>query len=317
MAHAALDRRDEVRGAGLTPSQKESWDRDGYLVLPQFFGAEIVDPINVLIDQLADPKKRPPGLAERVVVDTLTDGATKKRMRLADAPAEAFRSPVKFNDLFLECEIVRACNMHPRLVPILDGLLDGAPAACNSLNFIQGSEQTAHVDSWFMPPPVPEKMVVTSVCLEDVRADAGPLFYYPGSQKIPPYRFSNGGIRAVDAEMPACHAYLHAEMGKRSLSRETFLGKKGDVFIWSCQIAHGGTPIANPASTRRSLVTHYWRARDMARRKLQPYGDAFYFVRDHQPLPDEPAWKRIAGRAGLELRWAGRGLKQAVIRPAH
>jgi len=35
------------------------------------------------------------------------------------------------------------------------------------------------------------------------------------------------------------------------------------VFIWSCQIAHGGTPIADPKSTRRSLVTHYWRADDM------------------------------------------------------
>ena len=34
---------------------------------------------------------------------------------------------------------------------VLGELLDGPPVVCNSLNFIQGSEQTEHIDSWFMP----------------------------------------------------------------------------------------------------------------------------------------------------------------------
>src|SRR3977135_3803003 len=225
----------------LRPPQQEKWDRDGYLILPQFFGADIVDPVNALIERLSNPGARSAGLAGRVVIDMLAGAAQSRRMRLADAPDEAFRRPIKFNDLVLECDEIRACNLHPRLVPILDELLDGPPVACNSLNFIQGSEQTEHIDSWFMPPPTPDKMVVTSVCLEDVHPDAGPLFYLPGSQKIPPYRFSNGTIRAIPAEMDACHAYLDQAIKERGLSREIFLGSKGDVFIWSCQIAHGGS----------------------------------------------------------------------------
>src|SRR5438477_11266132 len=236
---ATLERTSGARTAAraLTPEQKDKWERDGYLVLPQFFGPDIVDPINALIERLSDPTKRPQDLANRIVVDLLYGQTGKQRTRLADAPPAALKEPVKFNDLLLECDEIRACNLHPRLVPILDELLDGPPVACNSLNFIQGSGQTEHIDSWFMPPPTPGKMVVTSVCLEDVHPDAGPLFYLPGSQKIPPYRFSNGTIRAIDGEMGACHAYLDQAIKERGLRREIFLGRKGDVFIWSCQIA--------------------------------------------------------------------------------
>jgi ectoine hydroxylase-related dioxygenase (phytanoyl-CoA dioxygenase family) len=300
----------------LSPQQKENWDRHGYLILSQFLGADIVDPVNALIERLSDPGARSAELAGRVVIDMLAGAAQSRRMRLADAPDEAFARPIKFNDLFLESEIIRNCNLHPRLVPVLDELLDGPPVACNSLNFIQGSEQTEHIDSWFMPPPAPEKMVVTSVCLEDVHAEAGPLFYLPGSQKIPPYRFSNNAIRAIDAEMDACHAYLDRAIKERGLKREIFLGRKGDVFIWSCQIAHGGTPIADQKRTRKSLVTHYWRANDMARHKLEPENGGYYFAKDHQPVPSDPLWRRLAERAWLEARWAGRFVKRAVVRPA-
>ena len=300
-------------GAGaLSPQQRQDWERDGFLILPRFFGADVIDPINELITSLGDPQRRPRELANRVVIDLLAGVAASRRMRLADAPVEALKSPVKFNDLFLESDVIRACNLHPRLVPILDELLDGPPAVCNSLNFIQGSEQTDHIDSWFMPPPAADKMVVTSVCLEDVHPDAGPLVYYPGSHKIPPYRFSNGAIRAIDAEMPSCHDYVDGEIKKRGLSRQTFIGRKGDVFIWACQLAHGGSPINDPKRTRRSLVTHYWRAGDMARHKLDSYGEGFTFAKDHQPIPSHPLWLRLASRARLEAWWGLRLLKGVV-----
>jgi len=301
----------ESGGGALTPQQKQDWERDGFLVLPRFFGADVIDPINELIASLGDPLRRPRRLADRVVIDLLAGAAASRRMRLADAPIEALESPVKFNDLFLESETIRACNLHPRLVPILGQLLDGPPVACNSLNFVQGSEQTDHIDSWFMPPPTADKMVVTSVCLEHVHPDAGPLFYYPGSHKIPPYRFSNGAIRAINAEMPQCHAYVEGEIKKRGLQRQTFIGQKGDVFIWACQLAHGGSPIKDPKRTRRSLVTHYWRASDMARHKLDRYGAGFYFAKDHQPIASN-LWIRLVSRVRLEAWWGLRLLKGVV-----
>src|SRR3954469_3131255 len=98
----------------LTPEQKEKWDRDGYLVLPQFFGPEIVDPINALIQRLSNPGGRSSELANRLVIDMLAGAAQSRRMRLADAPDEAFRRPIKFNDLMLECEGVCPRELPPR-----------------------------------------------------------------------------------------------------------------------------------------------------------------------------------------------------------
>jgi phytanoyl-CoA hydroxylase len=34
------------------------------------------------------------------------------------------------------------------------------------------------------------------------------------------------------------------------------------VFIWNGQLYHGGDAIKDPASTRKSMVSHYFRTRD-------------------------------------------------------
>ena len=118
------------------------------------------------------------------------------------------------------------------------------------------------------------------------------------------------------SEMDECHAYLDRAIKERGLKREIFLGRKGDVFILSCQIAHGGSPIADPKRTRKSLVTHYWRANDMARHKLEGVNRRLFFRQGPQPVPSDPLWKRLAGRALLER--AGRGGCEARrCTPAH
>jgi phytanoyl-CoA hydroxylase len=304
MPHAAPA---DTRAGALARAQRADWERDGFLILPGFFDDAVVGSVNALVNSLADPRTRPPELARRIVVDPLSGPLKDQRLRLADIPAGALDGPAKYNDLYLESDVVRACSLHPRLVPILTDLLDGAPAICNSLNFIQGSQQTDHIDSWFMPPAVADKMVVTSVCLEDVHPDAGPLFYYPGSHKIPPYRFSDGRLNAIEAEMAKCMEYVDQEIAARGLKRQTFIGRKGDVFIWASQLAHGGTPINDATRTRRSLVTHYWRADDIPRYKLERYGPgAFYIAREHQPIPSSPAWQRSAARARQIFLWGYR-----------
>ena len=87
---ATLERTSGARTAAraLTPEQQQKWDRDGYLILPQFFGPDIIDPINALIERLSDPTKRPQELANRIVVDLLYGPTGKQRTRLADAPPD-------------------------------------------------------------------------------------------------------------------------------------------------------------------------------------------------------------------------------------
>ena len=40
------------------------------------------------------------------------------------------------------------------------------------------------------------------------------------------------------------------------LERRAFRPRKGDVLLWSADLAHGGSPVKRNV-TRRSIVTHY------------------------------------------------------------
>ena len=37
-----------------------------------------------------------------------------------------------------------------------------------------------------------------------------------------------------------------------------FLAKKGDVLIWHANLVHGGMPIEDKNTTRKSMVIHYY-----------------------------------------------------------
>jgi phytanoyl-CoA hydroxylase len=265
----------------LTDARKQFWANHGYLVLSGFFKPKEVRAVNGVIDRiLANPNT----LGD-ATIDVLHGEHRGKRLRGADAPVEAFRGPLKINDLFLQEPEVRHLALNERLTRILTQLLDGAPMVCNSLNFLWGSQQPDHFDTWYMPPIVENKLAVSSICLEHVSPDAGPLVYYPGTHKIPPYRFSHGGIHAVDHEMPLCRAYVQEQLEKTKAQAQQFLGHAGDVFIWHGQLLHGGTVIKEPSRTRKTLVTHYWRAQDVEpERVAQVHRTGYYLKREHQPV---------------------------------
>lgn len=268
----------------LTPEQRQSWEQNGYLAIPGFFTAEQVDRVNALVEGLF---RTPPGW---LVVDNL---ATGRRARLADFPAGE-RSPRQFklNDLYLELPEVRAMALDARVRSTLAELLGQPMVLCNSLTFEKGSQQPEHIDSLYMTPRTPDKLAATWIALEDAHPDAGQLFYYPGSHKIPLYTFSDGTHHAISAEMPGWHAYIREKVAALGLKRETFPAKKGDLFIWSANLVHGGSPIHDPARTRKSLVCHYYTHADCLAQGFDcvPEGaDGFWMRRPHPALPEPPA----------------------------
>ncbi len=296
---AAAPAKENVR---LDGEQKRFWRENGYLVLKSFFTRPEVDAVNAVVERrIADPSS-----FGQATVDPLHGEHAGKRLRAVEAPREVFNGPIKINDLFLDEPEVRKLALSERLTKMLSGLLGGAPLVCNSLNFIWGSQQPDHVDSWFMPAPVPDnrgtkrlwrrltstepldfnkRLAVSSICLEDVHPGAGPLVYYPGSQRIPPFRFPNGGFAALQDGTVHCANYVHEQIAKLGLRREEFLGKAGDVFLWHGQLVHGGSSITEPSRTRKTLVTHYWRARDVdPARAVKVHDTGFYEKRAHQQL---------------------------------
>ena len=265
----------------LTADQNTFWKDNGFLVLDRFFTPENMDDVNRFVDDIwvsSKTSRRP------TVVDIFIGTPRERRTLLSDAPLEAKAQPYKLNDLFLESDLVRSVVLEERLSLILEELLGAPPLACNTLNLEFGSQQSDHYDSLYMAAPVGYNLVATWIALEDNTLDAGPLRYYPGSHKIPPYRFSTGLIHAVDAEMPKFREYMATEVAKRGLPLERFVAHKGDVFIWHSQLFHGGEAIADKKQTRRSLVTHYWRACDLKGVHGKVGTGRYYLVRAQQPI---------------------------------
>jgi ectoine hydroxylase-related dioxygenase (phytanoyl-CoA dioxygenase family) len=271
----------------------------GYLVLPRHFTEAEIDAVTEGTNATLRSH------AMEIVVDNLLDGERTFYGLARNREAQQ----LKINDLYLGVGEVRELALEPRLSALLRALLKGMrPVLCNTLTLIKGSGQPVHIDSLFMTPQTPHHLVAGWIAFEDVDPAAGPLVYYPGSHQIPLYRFRDGSHHASNEELPAWNDYIQREIEQRGLEKKIFLARKGDVFIWHSDLAHGGVAIQDPRKTRRSLVCHYFTepdARKMADWRLDPLHDGFWFNRlppavrpspdrfnDLHPFPEESYLRR-------------------------
>ena len=257
--HSALRRRESNPTPGpLTEEQLRAWSRDGFLVLPGFLTPEEARRVDAVVDD--EWTRRDGNIHE---VDMLTGPHAGRAYKMMHVPEGSRQQAYKLNNLFARRGEIRTVALSRRMRSVLRQLLEAEPLVCNSLNFERGSQQEYHIDTWYMPPPVDNRMVAAWFALDDVDATNGPLSYYPGSHLIPPYRFSHGRLNEIREERPACDAYLRSEIEKRSLKATEFHGKRGDVFLWHAQLLHAGRPITDMVRTRKSMVVHDWRVPDV------------------------------------------------------
>ena len=273
----------------LSQEQQLAWEDNGYLLLKNFYSPSQIKEINTLVKTLWRDRKE---LDANYVIDIFVETDEEKRVYFADAPKQARLRPYKLNDLYLTQELIRDAVAGDRLALILQALLGGLPMICNSLNFEFGSQQDYHFDTFYMPSPTPNKMVASWIALENATPDNGPLTYYPGSHKIPPYKFSHGKTNIIPEEAPAFKQYIFDEIEKRGLKAETLLANEGDVLIWHSQLFHGGSPILDKSKTRKSLVTHYFTHEDFPDLRPPKITDnSCYMARAPQPV-DYPYTKQ-------------------------
>jgi ectoine hydroxylase len=149
------------------------------------------------------------------------------------------------------------------LLRLLEFLLGRKPIPFQTINFIEGSGQKAHADVMHMNTFPKGFLIAAWLALEDVHEGAGPLFYYPGSHRWPYIGNKEAGLKKdallIDAEANAKYeAVVEAEINRRKAVREVFLPQKGDLLIWHANLLHGGMPVAQTGSTRKSMVAHYF-----------------------------------------------------------
>lgn len=148
----------------------------------------------------------------------------------------------------------------PAIATFLEAIFTQPVALYQSLIFRYSSQQEIHQDFPWVRSSFPSHLAASWIPLEDVDPDSGPLFYYPGSHKMPKFNFGSGILytRGESLKTPDDFSkYLQKTCEENGLEKAVLLLKKGDALIWHAALAHGGSLINDKKKTRKSLVCHY------------------------------------------------------------
>ena len=208
------------------------WSEKGYVVLDAFYSNEEVDAINTEVDRLIKTKK-----------------ASWRYNRIL------FANKVS--------NLINNTGTNKKLTTVLSLLLGKEVRLFQSLNFIQGSQQKAHSDFIHMTTFPKGNLIAVWIALEDTTLENGLLHYYPGSHKLPYILnndFDNVGTKYKlgDKTYGDYEDKIEEIIQQKKLEKEVFLAKKGDLLIWHANLLHGGEPVLDKNSTRKSMVFHYY-----------------------------------------------------------
>lgn len=216
-----------------TKSILRQWRRDGYLIISQFFDAATIDALNQEVDHLLE----------------------KGEVQLNPWGKIMFANK--------QSQLINNITRDQRLQTLLSCLLGKEVLPFQTINFIHGSQQRAHSDSIHMTTHPLGYLSAAWIALEEITDQNGPLFYYPGSHRLP-YLMNDGYRHQNSRTQLDPQAYKHYEdkleqiIDTNQLKRKTFCAQKGDVLIWHANLIHGGSPIIDPQSTRKSMVIHFY-----------------------------------------------------------
>jgi hypothetical protein len=157
---------------------------------------------------------------------------------------------------------VRSVAANAGVLDLLTKLYGRPALPFQTLNFPVGTQQDAHTDMVHFSSQPEKFMCGVWLAMEDITADAGPLFYYPGSHRWPVMSNALIGRRGTgrplnSAQDPFAGAW-QALCSANDARPEVFLARKGQALIWCANLLHGGSPQTDPRLTRWSQVTHYY-----------------------------------------------------------
>ena len=208
--------------------------QNGFLVLPSFFPLQLID---------------------EVQRDTETIGFDM------NYPIKTTRDHHRVQDLWKVSTASRDLACNQQVLDILRMLYGRRPIPFQTLNFNVGTEQKAHSDTIHFSSLPAKFMCGVWVALEDITEENGPLFYYPGSHRLPEYDFSQikgTADRTSYDDYSDYEDFIEEIIEVSSYEKKIFKAKKGDALIWSSNILHGGMPVLKEGSSRWSQVTHYF-----------------------------------------------------------
>jgi ectoine hydroxylase len=222
---------------GLFPHSIQSkilgWSDNGYIILENFIEPDNCDLINEEIERLIRVK------------------------------SIKFNEKQKLMFAYRHSAIIMSCAQKKELIDILNFLLGKEVILFQTINFMYGSEQRAHSDSIHMTTYPLGYLIASWLALEDTTKENGPLFYYPGSHKLPyllnsDFNKGETKFRIGTRNYGDYEGMIHQKIKAHGLVKTEFFAKKGDLLIWHANLLHGGSPISDKQRTRKSMVMHYY-----------------------------------------------------------
>lgn len=217
---------------------------DGYLVVEGLFEGELIDRILERYPWMFDPATRfeaPPDVVHR-----LTRAANRRQDAWAVVPA------------------VRELACHDGVLDLLRFLYGREPVPFQTLNFLPGTEQSMHADAFHFLSVPAGFLCGVWVALEDITTRNGPLMYARGSHRLPAVeltdlkRWADRQDRELGPNYEIYEDYVRSVLEATDPPIERLTCPKGTALIWAANLLHGGSPIEDPGSTRKSQVTHYY-----------------------------------------------------------
>lgn len=179
-------------------------------------------------------------------------------MQVVEDMIEPLSESHRVQDAWKFSGAVRELAVMPAVLDVLRTLYGREPVPFQTLNFEYGTQQRAHSDTVHFSSLPRRFMCGVWVALEDIDSRNGPVFYYPGSQRLPDPFFQRFGLEAGLGSYPDYEAAQEALLAAHGLAPVEFHAKAGDILIWSANLVHGGRPILDEGRTRWSQVTHYF-----------------------------------------------------------
>jgi len=209
-----------------------SWSDNGYVVLKGFFNQDRVNEIN-------------------------------EEVKLLDKNGKASWVGNKMMFAIHYSDIILHASADAELMSIINLLMGKKMELFQSINFLTGSEQKTHSDSFHMSTFPYGNIIAAWIALESTDQNNGPLHYYPGSHKLPYIvnrDFGNAGTKYFlgNKTYDVYTGKIAEIIEQNTYKRELLFAEPGDVLLWHSNLLHGGEPHHDKARTRKSLVTHYY-----------------------------------------------------------
>jgi phytanoyl-CoA hydroxylase len=288
----------EKRITGKDAEMVRTFVRDGVIILPGAANLSAVDRFSEAVSRSF--RHGNPKLLFQRHGSRDTEQLTSAVDRLGSRVVDAYMGLPQALDLFNSAALQR----------FLTVIFDEPPLLFQSLSFDQGSQQGLHQDTAYVVVDQPMELVACWIALEDVQVGSGELMYVRGSHRFEDYDFGDHKHHSPEENGEVGHnrwsQWLKDETANRGLQIESFIAKKGDILIWHADLAHGGRPVVNPDSTRRSLVGHFcpgsrrphYHGVMAPKPQIRSAGALRYVSEHYQKFPGivDSGWRRLLDR---------------------